>query len=385
MPGSLGEHLGEGGDAAVPAGRPSRAAGPFVGRGAAVHLSAAVEDVTSTGHDIDGATCTKTRPAARLGAPGVDQPTRSVHRACSPRSAEDLAARLQADAEGVTKRIAVTVSGAATTGRDLLGARMIARDSLVQDRALRLRPELGPDRRGRRQRARPARPGTSWTSRSTASGLAAGAAAGRPREGRPVRPGHRGRGRPGAGRRHGDGAHHRPVARATSRRTAPTRHDRDQTPADPPRRPEGRRARRGAAVAAALPRRDRRGQVRRQRDGRRRAAPAFAEDMVFLRLAGIRPVVVHGGGPQITAMLDRLGIAGEFRAACGSPRPRPWTSSGWCCRPGRPRARRAAQRPRSVRGRHLRRGRRPVHRAAPARPSWTARRSTSGWSVTWST
>jgi acetylglutamate kinase len=40
---------------------------------------------------------------------------------------------------------------------------------------------------------------------------------------------------------------------------------------------------------------------------------AFAEDMVFLRLAGLHPVVVHGGGPQITAMLDRLGIAGEFR------------------------------------------------------------------------
>ena len=40
---------------------------------------------------------------------------------------------------------------------------------------------------------------------------------------------------------------------------------------------------------------------------------AFAQDMVFLRLAGIRPVVVHGGGPQITAMLNRLGLPGEFR------------------------------------------------------------------------
>jgi acetylglutamate kinase len=40
---------------------------------------------------------------------------------------------------------------------------------------------------------------------------------------------------------------------------------------------------------------------------------AFAEDMVFLRTCGIRPVVVHGGGPQITGMLDRLGIASEFR------------------------------------------------------------------------
>jgi acetylglutamate kinase len=40
---------------------------------------------------------------------------------------------------------------------------------------------------------------------------------------------------------------------------------------------------------------------------------AFAEDVVFLRYAGLRPVVVHGGGPQITAMLDRLGLPAEFR------------------------------------------------------------------------
>ncbi|HEX3004569.1 MAG TPA: acetylglutamate kinase [Angustibacter sp.] len=41
---------------------------------------------------------------------------------------------------------------------------------------------------------------------------------------------------------------------------------------------------------------------------------AFAEDMVFLRHVGIRPVVVHGGGPQVTAMLTRLGIESQFRA-----------------------------------------------------------------------
>jgi acetylglutamate kinase len=40
---------------------------------------------------------------------------------------------------------------------------------------------------------------------------------------------------------------------------------------------------------------------------------AFADDMVFLRNCGIRPVVVHGGGPQISAMLKRLGIAGDFK------------------------------------------------------------------------
>ena len=40
---------------------------------------------------------------------------------------------------------------------------------------------------------------------------------------------------------------------------------------------------------------------------------AFAEDIVFLRYAGLRPVVVHGGGPQITEHLGRLGIESEFR------------------------------------------------------------------------
>jgi acetylglutamate kinase len=40
---------------------------------------------------------------------------------------------------------------------------------------------------------------------------------------------------------------------------------------------------------------------------------AFAEDMVFLRQVGLRPVVVHGGGPQISAMLGRVGIESEFR------------------------------------------------------------------------
>ncbi len=44
-----------------------------------------------------------------------------------------------------------------------------------------------------------------------------------------------------------------------------------------------------------------------------RLKEAFARDIVFLHYAGISPVVVHGGGPQISAMLDRLGIESEFR------------------------------------------------------------------------
>jgi acetylglutamate kinase len=39
----------------------------------------------------------------------------------------------------------------------------------------------------------------------------------------------------------------------------------------------------------------------------------FAQDIVMLRAVGIRPVVVHGGGPQINAMLERLGVKSEFR------------------------------------------------------------------------
>jgi acetylglutamate kinase len=41
-------------------------------------------------------------------------------------------------------------------------------------------------------------------------------------------------------------------------------------------------------------------------------AASFAADIVFLRYAGLRPVVVHGGGPQINAQLDTLGIEAKF-------------------------------------------------------------------------
>ena len=42
-------------------------------------------------------------------------------------------------------------------------------------------------------------------------------------------------------------------------------------------------------------------------------AASFADDMVLLRAVGIRPVVVHGGGPQIGELLGRLGIESEFK------------------------------------------------------------------------
>jgi acetylglutamate kinase len=43
-------------------------------------------------------------------------------------------------------------------------------------------------------------------------------------------------------------------------------------------------------------------------------AKAFARDITLLETSGVRPVVVHGGGPQIGEMLDRLGIKSEFKS-----------------------------------------------------------------------
>ncbi len=43
-------------------------------------------------------------------------------------------------------------------------------------------------------------------------------------------------------------------------------------------------------------------------------AESFARDVVMLRQSGVRPIIVHGGGPQIGAMLDRLNIKSEFAA-----------------------------------------------------------------------
>ena len=96
--------------------------------------------------------------------------------------------------------------------------------------------------------------------------------------------------------------------------------------ARPPAGPAGQRADAAAALAKAatlieaLPWLDRfHGQTavikyggHAMTDGALRAA--FAQDVVFLRYAGLRPVVVHGGGPQISAHLERLGVASTFTA-----------------------------------------------------------------------
>src|SRR3974377_2091704 len=44
----------------------------------------------------------------------------------------------------------------------------------------------------------------------------------------------------------------------------------------------------------------------------RAAAEGFAEDIVLLAQSGLRPIICHGGGPQIGALLDKLGIKSKF-------------------------------------------------------------------------
>ena len=56
----------------------------------------------------------------------------------------------------------------------------------------------------------------------------------------------------------------------------------------------------------------------------------FARDVVLMKQVGIFPVVVHGGGPQIGAMLDRLKIQSSFIDGLRVPTRQPWTSSRWC-------------------------------------------------------
>ena len=56
----------------------------------------------------------------------------------------------------------------------------------------------------------------------------------------------------------------------------------------------------------------------------------FAEDIVLLRSVGLKPVVVHGGGPQIGELLRGSARRRRSSTACGSPTPRPSTSPAWC-------------------------------------------------------
>ena len=56
---------------------------------------------------------------------------------------------------------------------------------------------------------------------------------------------------------------------------------------------------------------------------------AFATDVVLLKYVGLNPVVVHGGGPEITEYMERLGSRSSSTRACASPTPRRSRSRAW--------------------------------------------------------
>ncbi len=256
--------------------------------------------------DVDGS-CS-TNDTVLLLASGASEITPSqtelddaVLRVC-----DDLCAQLQADAEGVTKRIVVTVTGAASEEDALTAARVVARDSLVKTALFGSDPNWG-----RVLAAVGMAPVTLDAERISVSF-----------NGSPVCID--GTGAPGArdvdlsgadidvtidlgvGDGAGEHPHHRSVPRIRRRELGVQL----MTLATPVK---------AQVLAAALP------WLKQMHDkivvvkygGNAMTddvlKAAFAADMVFLRNCGIHPVVVHGGGPQISAMLKRLGIEGDFK------------------------------------------------------------------------
>ncbi len=263
--------------------------------------------------DIDG--CCSTNDTVLLlasGASGIAPPQADLDDAVL-RVCDDLCAQLQADAEGVTKRVTVTVTGAASEDQALSAARAIARDSLVKTALFGSDPELGPGARGRRPGAR-GHPRTRSNHRVVQrfSGVhRRSGGTGRARR-RPLRARHRHHRRPQRRRRSSRHPDHRPVARVR-RREFGLQHMTINADALPTQV-------KAEVLAEALPwLKQLHGKVvvikyggNAMTDETLRAA--FAADMAFLRNCGIHPVVVHGGGPQITAMLRRLGIdKGDFK------------------------------------------------------------------------
>jgi glutamate N-acetyltransferase/amino-acid N-acetyltransferase len=96
------------------------------------HALRRASDLTFDRLDVDGSCSTNDTilvlaSGASAVAPSQDELDAAVLRVC-----DDLCAQLQADAEGVTKRIVVTVTGAATEADAVTAARVVARDSLVK-------------------------------------------------------------------------------------------------------------------------------------------------------------------------------------------------------------------------------------------------------------
>ena len=224
----------------------------------------------------------------------------------------DLTRQLVADAEGASKEVTIEVVGAVTEADAVEVGRSIARNNLLKCALFGNDPNWG--------RVLSAIGTTSAVFDADRLDVAMNGvqvcrngAAGEPRDGVDLRgrqitiTANRTRGR----RRQPSG---RTISRTTtSKRTRRTRRERDFDMS------RERALAKAAVLVDALPWLERfHGKVVVIKyGGNAMSSPdlqrAFAEDIMFLRYAGLRPVVVHGGGPQITEHLNRLGIKSEFR------------------------------------------------------------------------
>ena len=288
----------------------------------AQELDAALRSATAyTFERLDSDGCMSTNDTVLLmasGASGVKPDkkefTRTLTEVCA-----DLARQLQRDAEGASKFVTIEVVGAASEADAVTVGRSVARNNLLKCALAGSDPNWGrvlsaigttdavfdPDRLNVAMNG-------VWVCRGGARG-------GRPVQGQPQR----------QGRHH----HRRPVGRAAQRGHPHHRPDRGVRARELGVLhmtiviQQGKDAARRAAATAkagtlieALPWLDRfHGQtVVIKYGGHAMTADelraGFAQDLVFLRHAGLRPVVVHGGGPQVTGHLDRLGIESVFTA-----------------------------------------------------------------------
>ena len=278
-------------------------------------LDTALRAATRVSFDrLDSDGCMSTNDTVALlasGASGITPSlpdlTEAVTRACT-----DLAMQLLADAEGADHEIAITVQGAASEDDALEVGRSIARSNLFKAAVFGNDPNWG------RVLASIGTTGAAfdpadldvamngvWVCRQSTPaadpatvdlGAARGERDGRPQVRRPPR----------------DRLDQRPDPRLRPREQRVLLMTIEETrPAVEPAK--------AAVLAAALPWLKRyHGKIVVVKYGGNamtddKLKRAFAEDVAFLRFAGFKPVVVHGGGPQISAMLNRLGIASEFR------------------------------------------------------------------------
>ena len=263
---------------------------------------------------VDG--CTSTNDTVILLASGAaGRPADPAgFRAAVAEACLDLATQMVGDAEGHTKVVEVRVTGALSDDDARAAARQVAESQLVKCSWYGQDPVLGP----RRERA--------GHGRHHLRARQADRALRRPR---------RGRGRhDGAGRRAGPRRLHGPRAprghrpsRSRGRRppassptTSPTpTSTRTWAPRERTREHRSAAEARAAVLVEALPYIQRfRGRVVVVKYGGNAMvdpalATSFAEDIVLMHSVGLRPVVVHGGGPQISDLMERLGKVPEFR------------------------------------------------------------------------